>query len=69
MKLHALKSVELPGKVLSFDIVPLPACRQAGTCLQGQALKDGAYGPLAGQMSFLYSAFPAFKPALTIDGE
>jgi hypothetical protein len=31
MKLHALKGVELPGKVLSFDIV-----------LLDPALKDGA---------------------------
>jgi len=58
MKLHALKGVELPGKVLSFDIVPLDP-----------ALKDGTYGALAGQMSFLYSVCSTFKPALTIDRE
>jgi len=29
VKLHALKG-GLPGKVVPFYIVPLPACRQAG---------------------------------------
>ena len=58
MKLHALKGVELPGKVLPFDIVPLDP-----------ALKGEAYGALAGQMSFLYSVSSTFKPALTIDRE
>jgi len=38
VKPHALKGVELHGKVLSFYIVPLDP-----------ALKDGAYGALAGQ--------------------
>ena len=42
MKLHALKGVELPGKVLSFDIVPL-----------GPALKDGAYGGTCRSNEFL----------------
>jgi len=38
VKLHALKGVELPGKVVSFYIVPLDP-----------ALKGGACGALAGQ--------------------
>ena len=38
MKLHALKGVELPGKVPSFYSVPLDP-----------ALKGEAYGALAGQ--------------------
>jgi hypothetical protein len=38
VKLHALKGVELPGRVHSFYIVPLDP-----------ALKGGAYRALAGQ--------------------
>jgi len=45
-------TAELPGKVISFYIVPLPACRQALNLAWYRAGRDPAYPALAGRGTF-----------------